>query len=83
MAYFAMLFSEAVIFALYMFICLTLTKPRFTLGIRVMVYALVLLCSCAGVAALSQSVSIMAALTLLPLIAYLPFSVCVLWLINI
>ena len=76
MAYFSMTFSETAIFALYMFACLTLMKPRFTLGIRILVYGLVLLCSCGAEAALAQWVSIMAALTLLPLIAYLPFSVC-------
>lgn len=76
MAFFSTIFSEAVIFALYIFICLTLLKPRFPLGVRVLVYVLVILCSCVAAAALSQTVSIMAALTLLPLIAYLPFSVC-------
>lgn len=69
--------SEAVIFALYIFICLTLMKPRFPLGIRVSVYGVVLLLSCGAVTALSLSGNYMAALTLLPLIAYLPFSVCV------
>lgn len=77
MAFFSTIFSEAVFFALYMFVCLALMKPRFPLGARVTVYGAVLLCSCGAAAALSQSVSIMAALTLLPLIAYLPFSVCV------
>lgn len=69
--------SEAVIFALYIFICLTLMKPRFPLGVRVLVYGGVLLLSCGAVTALSLSGNTMAALTLLPLIAYLPFSVCV------
>ncbi|MDE7363214.1 MAG: GHKL domain-containing protein [Oscillospiraceae bacterium] len=77
MAFFSTIFSEAVFFALYMFVCLALMKPRFPLGMRVTVYGAILLCSCGAAAALSQSVSIMAALTLLPLIAYLPFSVCV------
>lgn len=71
------IFSETVIFALYIFICLTLMKPRFSVGLRVLVYGGILLCSCAAGIALSLSVSVMAALTLLPLIAYLPFSVCV------
>lgn len=69
--------SEAVFFALYIFICLTLTKPRFPLGIRIPVYGGVLLLSGVAVTALSLSGNSMAALTLLPLIAYLPFSVCV------
>lgn len=77
MAFFLSYLVEAVIFALYIFICLTLMKPRFTIGVRVSVYAAVLLCSGAAVVALSLSVSTITALTLLPLIAYLPFSVCV------
>ena len=77
MAFFSTILSEAVIFVMYIFICLTLVKPRFSLGVRFLVYGLVILCSCVAAAALSQSVSIMAALTLLPLIAYLPFSICV------
>lgn len=73
---FVTIFSEAVIFALYMFVCLTLMKPRFSFGVRVLVYGLSVLCSCGAAAALALSGSGMAALTLLPLIAYLPFSVC-------
>lgn len=70
------IFLEAVIFALYIFVCLTLTKPRFSLGIRVLVYVGVGLCSCSAAVALALTGKIMVALTLLPLIAYLPFSVC-------
>ncbi|MDE7194633.1 MAG: hypothetical protein K2O14_11785, partial [Oscillospiraceae bacterium] len=70
------IFSEAVIFALYIFVCLALMKPRFPLGVRFLVYGLVILCSCGAVTALTLSGSGMAALTLLPLIAYLPFSIC-------
>lgn len=70
-------FSEAVILALYIFVCLTLTKPRFSFGIRVLIYVGVVLCSCGAAAALALAGKEMAALTLLPLIAYLPFSVCV------
>lgn len=77
MAYFFHIFSEAVIFALYMFICLTLMKPRFAVGVRVLVCGAALICSVAAVTALSLSRNTMTALTLLPLIAYLPFSVCV------
>lgn len=67
---------EAIIFALYIFVCLTLMKPRFALGARVIAYCAVILCSCGAVTALTLSGNGMAALTLLPLIAYLPFSVC-------
>ena len=70
------IFSEAVIFALYIFVCLTLLKPRFPLGARVLVYGLTILCSCGATTALTISGNVMAALTLLPLIAYLPFSIC-------
>lgn len=70
-------FSEAVIFSLYIFVCLTLMKPRFSLALRVLVYIGIVLCSCGAVTALSLNGKPMAALTLLPLIAYLPFSVCV------
>lgn len=86
MALFVNVFSEAVILALYIFVCLSLLKPRFGLGVRVLVYGGVLLCSCGAVTvlslsgsfmtALSLSGSVMTALTLLPLIAYLPFSIC-------
>lgn len=71
------IFSEAVIFALYIFVCLILAKPQGSLGIRVLVYAGVVLCSCGAVTSLALIGNVMAALTLLPLIAYLPFSVCV------
>lgn len=77
MAYFSAYFSEAVFFALYIFVCLTLMKPRFPFGIRVWVYGGIILCSCGAVTALSLSGKNMMALTLLPLIAYLPFSICV------
>lgn len=77
MVSFSMVFSEAVIFALYIFICLTLMKPRFPLVTRVLVYGGVLLCSGAAATAVALAGNAMAALTLLPLIAYLPFSVCV------
>lgn len=73
----SMFFSEAVIFALYIFVCLTLLKPRFSLTIRVSIYIGIVLCSCEAVMALALNGKTMAALTLLPLIAYLPFSVCV------
>lgn len=76
MGSYILVFDEAVIFALYIFICLTLLKPRFSLGVRVSIYGAVLLCSVSAVTALSLSGYFMAALTLLPLIAYLPFSVC-------
>ncbi len=71
------LFSEAAIFALYIFVCLTILKPRFSVAIRVSVYIGIVLCSCGAVMALALIGKTMAALTLLPLIAYLPFSVCV------
>lgn len=77
MALWVTIFSEAIIFALYIFVCLTLMKPRFPLGVRLLVYGGVLLCSCGAVIALALSSSVMTAFTLLPLIAYLPFSVCV------
>lgn len=76
MALFVNFFSEAIILALYIFVCLSLLKPRFGLGVRVLIYGGVLLCSCGAVTALSLSGSVMTALTLLPLIAYLPFSIC-------
>lgn len=75
-------FSEAVFFALYIFYCLALLKPRSSptrpiiRKLRVPVCAAVILCSCGVVAALALNGKVMAALTLLPLIAYLPFSVC-------
>lgn len=68
--------SEAVFFALYIFYCLTLLKPRFSSTVRVPIYIAVVLCSCGAVAALALNGKVMAAFTLLPLIAYLPFSVC-------
>ncbi len=76
------IFSEAVVFALYIFVCLTLMKPRFSLGVRVLVYGLTILCSCGAVTALTLLGSGMAAFTLLPLIAYLPFSICAFILSN-
>lgn len=71
--------SEAVFFALYIFFCLALLKPRTSAivrKLRVPVYAAVILCSCGAAAALALGGKEMAALTLLPLIAYLPFSIC-------
>lgn len=68
---------EAAVFALYMFICIVLVKHRFSRVCRVSVYAGVLLCSLGGTAALALSGNVMAALTLLPLTVYLPFSICV------
>lgn len=68
--------SEVIIFALYIFICLALLKPRFSFVLRALVYGGVVLCSCALSAALAPAGNGMAALTLLPLTAYLPFSVC-------
>lgn len=77
MGYLFVYLSEAMLFALYIFACLTLMRPRFSKGIRVLVYGAALLCSCGVFIALAASGSRMAALTLLPLIAYLPFSICV------
>lgn len=77
MTYFFSCFSEVIIFALYIFVCLTLLKLRFSRGVRALVYGAVLLCSCGAFIALSALGSPTAALTLLPLIAYLPFSICV------
>lgn len=68
--------SEAVFFALYIFFCLTLLKPRFSSAVRIPIHIAVVLCSCGAVAALALNGKVMAAFTLLPLIAYLPFSVC-------
>lgn len=68
-------FSEAVIFALYFFICFTLTKPHFSRAIRVWVCAGITLCACAISVALALCGKPMEALTLLPLFAYLPFSI--------
>ena len=68
---------EAVSFVLYIFICLTLMKPRFSLRVRILGYGGALLCSGGVITAFALAGSAMAALTLLPLIAYLPFSVCV------
>lgn len=68
--------SEAVFFGLYVFFCLTLLKPRFSRTVCVPVYAAVILCSCGAAAALTLVGKGMAALTLISLIAYLPFSIC-------
>lgn len=68
--------SETIIFALYIFICLILTKPRFSRTVIIPVYAGVILLSAAAMAALTLSGHQTTALTLIPLIAYLPFSVC-------
>lgn len=76
MTSFVNIFSEAAIFALYIFICLVLMKPRFSLKTRILAYGGVLLCVGGAVMAVSVWVNVMAALTLLPLIAYLPFSIC-------
>ncbi|MDE7398004.1 MAG: GHKL domain-containing protein [Oscillospiraceae bacterium] len=73
----ATIFSEAVIFALYIFVCLTLMKLRFSRLTGILIYVGIALCSCGTVTALALAGKIMEALTLLPLIAYLPFSVCV------
>lgn len=70
-------FCEAIIFALYIFVCLSLLKPRFSVIKCVPVYAAAVLCSGAVSAALALSGNGMAALTLLPLTAYLPISICV------
>lgn len=70
------IFSEAVIFALYIFVCLALLKPRFALWVRILAYGGVLLCTIGAITALTLAGNGMAALTLLPFIAYLPFSVC-------
>lgn len=74
---FVTVFSEAIIFALYIFICLTLMKPRFPLRICVPIYGTVILCLCGALAAITHAGFGMEAFTLLPLIAYLPFSLCV------
>ena len=76
LAFVTTVFSEAVNFVLYIFVCLTLMKPRFSFGARVLSCGLTILCSCGAVAVLTLLGSGMAALTLLPLIAYLPFSIC-------
>lgn len=76
MTSFVNIFSEAAIFALYIFICLVLMKPRFSLKTRILAYGGVLLCVGGAIAAVCVWVNVMAALTLLPLIAYLPFSIC-------
>ncbi|MDE6732721.1 MAG: GHKL domain-containing protein [Oscillospiraceae bacterium] len=68
--------SEAAFFGLYVFFCLTLLKPRFSRKVCVPVYIAVVLCSCAAAAILTLNGKGMAALTLMPLIAYLPFSIC-------
>lgn len=67
---------EAAFFGLYVFFCLTLLKPRFSRTVCVPVYTAIILCSCTAAAILTLNGKGMAALTLLPLIAYLPFSVC-------
>lgn len=69
-------FSEAVIFALYIFVCLVLLKPRFALWVRILAYGGVLLCTVGAVTAFTLAGNGVAALTLMPFIAYLPFSVC-------
>lgn len=68
--------SEAAFFGLYVFFCLALLKPRFSLKTRVFVYSAVILCSCGAAAILTLNGKGMAALTLMPLLAYLPFSIC-------
>lgn len=74
---FSTIFLEAVIFALYVFICLTLLKPRSSKRLRGLVCGGAVLCSFAAAVAVVFLNGIMTALTLLPLIAYLPFSICV------
>lgn len=71
------IFSEAAVFALYIFVCMTLLSPKVSKGLRVLLCAAVVLCSCAAVMAAAVSDDVLTALTLLPLFAYLPFSVCV------
>lgn len=68
--------TETVIFALYVFVCTALMKPRFSRAAAFFSYAGIILCSAAVSAALALSGQQATALTLLPLIAYLPFSVC-------
>lgn len=77
MAYFSTIFSETILFSLYVFICLTLMKPRFPKRMCALIYSGVILCISGTVAALTIAGYGMAALTMLPLIAYLPFSICV------
>lgn len=79
------IFLEAVMFALYVFVCLTLLKPRISKWLHALICGAVILCSCAAVFMLSVSDGqipelsdgLMIGLTLLPLLAYIPFSVCV------
>lgn len=82
---FITIFSEAVMFALYVFVCLTLLTPRFAKWLHALICGAVIACSCAAVvmltiadgAMLELSGGIMVGLTLLPILAYIPFSVCV------
>lgn len=68
--------KEAIIFALYVFVCTTLMKPRFSRAVSFISYAGTILCSVCVSAALFLSGRQTTALTLLPLTAYLPFSIC-------
>lgn len=71
------IFPEALIFALYIFICLTLLRPRTSHRIRAAACGITVLCSCAALAAISVTSGVLTAMTLPALFAYLPFSVCV------
>ncbi len=73
---FITIFLEAAIFALYIFVCLTLLKPRVSRWLHALICGAVIMGSCAAFAVMTLSDGIMTALTLLPLTAYIPFSVC-------
>lgn len=77
MVFYFKIFFEAIVFALYAFICLSLLKPRFAAWKCALAYGGVLLCLFGAAAAVSVMGDGTAALTLLPVIVYLPFSVCV------
>ncbi len=72
-----LIISEALIFAMYIFICLTLLKPRGTYKTRALACGVTVLCSCAAAAVISVLNGVLTAMTLPALFAYLPFSVCV------
>lgn len=67
---------EAMIFAMYIFVCMTLLKPRRPGRLRALACAGTALCSCAAVTVIAALNGVLTALSLLPLFAYLPFSVC-------
>lgn len=69
------LFSETVPFALYICICLMVTKSRFPRRILFFAYSGMLFLSAAAMTAAILTGHEMAAFTLFPLITYLPFSI--------